>query len=198
MGSAFQPCDRIDTEGMERTRQLTPPRDEPHIRAIVLWRSVMQDVSTHRKTRRQVRPALSQRRIVATGVLSAISALVLAGCGGGEASTGDAAVGGVAPVPNSAAHFDSAPSGKSAPGTPAGPAEVSRTGTPVIAIGPKLTRSASLEIRVTNIGTAATRVRSIASGLQGLVLSEQIGNGGPVDPGPLKDGSEPFVGSGTP
>jgi Domain of unknown function (DUF4349) len=135
--------------------------------------------------------------MVATGVLSAISALALAGCGGGGASTGSGAVGGVAPVPNSAAHFDSAPSGKSAPGTPAGPAEVSRTGTPVIAIGPKLTRSASLEIRVTNIGTAATRVRSIASGLQGLVLSEQIGNGGPVDPGPLKDGSEPFAGSGT-
>ena len=48
-----------------------------------------------------------------------------------------------------------------------------------------------------NIGTAATQVRSIASGLQGLVLSEQIGNGGLVDPGPLKDGTEPFAGSGT-
>jgi len=135
--------------------------------------------------------------MVAIGALSAISALGLAGCGGGGASTSGAAIGGVAPVPNSAAHYDNAPAAKSAPGTQAGRAEVSRTGAPIVGIGPKLTRSASLEIRVKNIGTAATQVRSIASGLQGLVLSEQIGNGGLVDPGPLKDGSEPFAGSGT-
>ncbi|HEY8820636.1 MAG TPA: DUF4349 domain-containing protein [Dermatophilaceae bacterium] len=134
---------------------------------------------------------------MAIGALSAISALGLAGCGGGGASTSGAAIGGVAPVPNSAAHYDNAPAAKSAPGTQAGRAEVSRTGAPIVGIGPKLTRSASLEIRVKNIGTAATQVRSIASGLQGLVLSEQIGNGGLVDPGPLKDGSEPFAGSGT-
>jgi len=134
--------------------------------------------------------------MVAVGALSAISALVLAGCGGGGASTSSGAIGGVAPVPSSATHFDSAQSAKSAPGTPSS-AEVSRTGTPVVGIGPKLTRSASLEIRVKNIGTAATSVRSIASGLQGLVLSEQIGNGGIVDPGPLKDGTEPFAGTGT-
>jgi hypothetical protein len=154
----------------------------------------MQDVSTHREPHPHVRPALTRRAMVATGVLSAISALVLAGCGGGTATTSSGAIGGVAPVPNSAAHFDSAPSAKAAPGTP-GPAEVSRTGTAVVGIGPKLTRSASLEISVKNIGTAAASVHSIASGLQGLVLSEQIGNGG--DPGPLKDGTEPFAGSGT-
>ena len=157
----------------------------------------MQDVSTRREPHRRVRPAQTRRRMVAIGALSAISALGLAGCGGGGASTSGAAIGGVAPVPNSAAHYDNAPAAKSAPGTQAGRAEVSRTGAPIVGIGPKLTRSASLEIRVKNIGTAATQVRSIASGLQGLVLSEQIGNGGLVDPGPLKDGSEPFAGSGT-
>jgi hypothetical protein len=157
----------------------------------------MQDVSTRREPHRRVRPAQTPRRMVAIGALSAISALGLAGCGGGGASTSGAAIGGVAPVPNSAAHYDNAPAAKSAPGTQAGRAEVSRTGAPIVGIGPKLTRSASLEIRVKNIGTAATQVRSIASGLQGLVLSEQIGNGGLVDPGPLKDGSEPFAGSGT-
>lgn len=160
----------------------------------------MQVASTHREPPRPPRLALTRRRKAGMGALAAICALVLAGCSGGVATTSSGAVGSVAPSPGQVVQYDRAPEAKSAAGTPAGQAEVSRAskdGTTVVGIAPKLTRSASLEIRVKNISTAATRVRSIAAGLQALVLSEQIGNGGPVGPGPVQGGRDTFGDSGT-
>jgi len=67
----------------------------------------------------------------------------------------------------------------------------------VTGIGPKLTRSASLDLQVKDIAAAAARVRSIAIGLQAQVLSEQIGRGGPGSPGPLQSQADPLNGFGT-
>jgi len=112
------------------------------------------------------------------GALAAISALVLAGCSGGGAATSGGAIGSVAPSPGHAVQYDRAPEAKSAAGARAGQADVSKTGTPVVGIAPKL-------------------ARSIASGLQAVVLSEQMGNGGPAGPGPVQDGRDTFGDSGT-
>jgi len=131
------------------------------------------------------------------GALAAISALVLAGCSGGGAATSGGAIGSVAPSPGHAVQYDRAPEAKSAAGARAGQADVSKTGTPVVGIAPKLARSASLEVRVKKISIAAAQVRSIASGLQAVVLSEQMGNGGPAGPGPVQDGRDTFGDSGT-
>jgi hypothetical protein len=60
----------------------------------------------------------------------------------------------------------------------------------VVGVGPKLTKNASLDLRVKDVASGAARVRSIALGLQAQVLSEQIGKGGPGDPVPLQEGSE--------
>lgn len=158
----------------------------------------MQVASTHREIPCRARPALTRRRMGAMGAMSIFSAIVLAGCGGGGASTTSGAVSGMAPVPGNAAHSDSAPAAKAAPGRLVGQADVSRT--PVVGVGPKLTKSASLDLRVKDIGAAAVRVRSIAVGLQAIVLSEQIGKGGPGDPSPLSANAAPstsFDGVGT-
>ncbi len=143
---------------------------------------------------RRVRPALPNRRMIAVGVLTA---LLLSGCGSGG-STGTSTKGAVAggsPVQdsarNSAPGTNSAPGAKSVPGAPAGPADVSTPGAPVAGVGPKLTKSASLDLQVKDIAAAAARVRSIATGLQAQVLSEQIGRADPGDPGdpvPLQGG----------
>ena len=158
----------------------------------------MQVASTHRELSRHVRPARTGTRMIAIGALAALSVLLVASCSSGGASTSNGAIGGVAPVPHSAAQSDVVTAAKSAPGASEGQATVSRTQTPVVGIGPKLTRSASLDLRVKDISAAAARVRRIAAGLQAIVLSEQIGKGGPVDP--LSVGSEPstsFDGIGT-
>ena len=160
----------------------------------------MQFASTHRENPCRLRPGLTRRKMVAIGAISAVCAIVLTGCGGGGASTTSGAVSRAASVPGSAAHSDSAPAAKSATGTPVGRGEVSRTGTPVPGSGPKLTRSAGLDLRVKDIGTAAARVRSIAAGVQAIVLSEQIGKGGPGDATPLSSSGElstSFNGFGT-
>ena len=160
----------------------------------------MQFASTHRESPYRVRPGLRRRKMVAIGAISAVCAAVLAGCGGAGTSASSGAARGAAPAPDSAALSDRAPAAKSAPGAPVGKAAVSRTGTPVVGVGPKLTRSASLDLRVKDIGAAAARVRRIAAGLQAIVLSEQMGNGGPGDATPLPGGGEsstPFGGFGT-
>jgi hypothetical protein len=59
----------------------------------------------------------------------------------------------------------------------------------VAGVGTKLTRNASLDLRVKEVAAAAARVRGIAAGLQAQVLSEQIGGGSPGDPIPLQEGS---------
>jgi Domain of unknown function (DUF4349) len=160
----------------------------------------MQFASTHRENPCRLRPGLTRRKMVAIGVISAVCAIVLAGCGGAGTSTSSGAAGGVAPAPDSAALSDRAPAAKSAPGASVGQAAVSGTGTPVVGIGPKLTRSAGLDLRVKDIGAAAARVRRIAAGLQAIVLSEQIGKGGPGGATPLSGIGEPstrFGGLGT-
>jgi hypothetical protein len=105
-------------------------------------------------------------------------------------------VGGAAPARDST-QVNPAPEAKLAPGAPAGRADVAKPGAPVVGVAPKLTKSASLDLRVKDISAAAAQVRSIATGLQALVLSEQIGKGGPGDPQPLQGDNERFDGAGT-
>jgi hypothetical protein len=109
-------------------------------------------------------------------------------------------VSGVATARGGAEQLNSAPGGKSVPGAAASPTDGSRSRAPVVGVGPKLAKSASLDLEVKDIGTAAARVRSIATGLQAVVLSEQIGKGSPGDPRPLSSNGEPssgFNGFGT-
>ena len=137
-------------------------------------------------------------------VVGAVTALLLAGCSGSgspASTSGDSAVGGVASA-RVGAGINSAPGAKSVAGGPpvsaglqAG-ADAAKPGAPVVGVAPKLTRSASLDLRVKDVAVAAAQVRGIATGLQALVLSEQIGKGGPGDIRPLQDGSEPFGGFG--
>jgi ABC-type Fe3+-hydroxamate transport system substrate-binding protein len=151
----------------------------------------MQRPFSHSESTRNTRAA---GRLV---VLGALSALLLAGCGGGTStqSTVGNAPGG-APAQDSAGAKNSAPGAVSAPDasgrTSAVPktSEVSKPGAPAPGVGPKLTKSASLSVKVKNVDAAAAQVRAIATGLQAQVLNEQIGTGGSGDPGPvpLQDG----------
>jgi hypothetical protein len=155
----------------------------------------MHPAFTHRKSPLHTRT----RSLVAVVVLSA---LLLAGCGGGGSAstvTRPAVARGVAAqgsVGRNSAPL-AAPGAPSVPGASAGPADVSSPGTPVVGVGPKLTKSASLDLQVKDISAAAARVRSIATGLQAQVLSEQIGNGSPGNPRPLQSGPDPLNGFGT-
>ena len=140
---------------------------------------------THRKPSGHVRPdqpdrgQLPRRGMVAVGVLSA---LLLSGCGGSSPSpTGEMAASGVSSA-RVGAHPNDASADKSVGGAPAGAADVGRPGTPVVGVGPKVTKSASLDLQVKDISAAAAQVRSIATGLQALVLAEQVGKQGPGDP----------------
>jgi hypothetical protein len=160
----------------------------------------MQIAFTHRQSpwhvprARSARPALPSLRMTAVG---ALSALLLAGCGGGATTTSsEGAVGGGAPARDNT-QIDSAPGAKSAPGALGGQADAAKPGAPVVGVAPKLTKSASLDLRVKDINAAAAQVRSIATGLQALVLGEQIGKGGPGDPTPVEGGKEPLGGFGT-
>ena len=134
-------------------------------------------------------------KLVAAG---ALTALLLAGCSAGSPTSAgsDAAVsGGV--VARDSLQFG-APEAKSGAVAPGAPADASKPGSAAVSVGPKLTKSASLELRVKDIGAAAAQVRSIATGLQAQVLSEQIGTGGPGDPVPLSGngGSSSELGDG--
>lgn len=151
----------------------------------------MQFASTHRESPCRLRPGVRLRQMVAIGAISAVCAIVLAGCGGVGTSTSSEASIGVAPAKDGAALSDRAPAAKSTAGAPLGQPADSRTGTPVVGVGPKLTRSASLDLRVKDIGAAAAQVRSIAAGLQAIVLSEQIGKGGPGEATPLAGSGGP-------
>jgi len=129
-------------------------------------------------------PHLPGGKMIATG---ALTALLLAGCSGGATSSSNGvALGGGAPA-QGATRVNSAPEAKSGAVSPGAPADASKPGSAVVSVGPKLTKSASLELRVKDISVAAAQVRSIATGLQAQVLSEQIGTGGPGDPVPLSN-----------
>jgi hypothetical protein len=150
------------------------------------------------------RPTPAAGRLIALGILSA---LLLAGCGGGTSSTGAVVkAGGGAPVVGSASGApardsagakDSAAVAPSSPGAPAGTSGVSKPGAPVPGVGPKLTKTASLSVQVKNIDAAAAQVRSIATGLQAQVLNEQIGTGAPGGPVPLQGRPDVASGFGT-
>jgi len=164
----------------------------------------MQPASIHRESHRRARPAK------ALMVLAAVSALLLAGCGAGRSSntSTQARTNGAAPAPqsvgpngtpgtgtNSAPGADSSSGTKnSAPG--AGTSAESKAGAPVPAAGPKLTRSANLDVRVTSVNAAAAQVRAIATGLQAQVLNEQIGTGSPGGPVPLQSEGKPVSQAG--
>jgi len=132
-------------------------------------------------------------------VVGALGALLLSGCAAGAPSTssGTAVRGPVAAQDSSAPGF--AGEAKSGVGAPTVAADAAKPGAPALSVGPKLTKSASLDLQVKDIAAAAARVRSVAVGLQALVLNEQIGKGGPgPGPEPLQKGSsEPFGGFGT-
>ena len=123
-------------------------------------------------------------------VLGTLSALLLTGCGSGgttaTSSEGRASAG--APAQDSAA-------AKSDTGTKNSAPEASKPG--VVGVGAKLTKSASLDLRVKNIDAAAAQVRAIATGLQAQVLSEQIGTGGSGGPVPLQSKSDALSDFGT-
>lgn len=148
-----------------------------------------------------------QRAFTATIVLSA---LLLAGCSSNGSSDTSAESKAVAPGSAQStgapgfSESDTAASGnaysdaqKGAPGAApapdlsngsaaAAPAKPGRAGTiSRVGTGAKLTRNASLDLKVANIETAAARVRTLATGLQAQILSEQIGKGDPGDPVPL-------------
>jgi len=117
----------------------------------------MKPAFIHRESPRHVRPA---RCLI---VLGALSALLLTGCGSG----GTTATNSEGRASGGALSQDSA-AAKSGTGTkngaPVAPAEASKSG--VVGVGPKLTKSASLDLRVKNIDAAAAQVRTIATGLQ--------------------------------
>jgi hypothetical protein len=176
----------------------------------------MQIALTHRespsRTRpgervRRVRSALPGRRMIA---LSALSVLLLSGCGGSQGTSNAGTAGDVSPARGSAqlngAQGDKSVPGaqgdKSVPGAPADRAnasspDVAKPGAPVVGVAPKLTKSASLDLQVKDISAAAAQVRSIATGLQALVLTEQIGKGDPRDPQPVRGDHERFGALGT-
>jgi hypothetical protein len=141
----------------------------------------MQPSFTHRESPHRVRVVSS---LIA---LACLAAVLLAGCSGGGTSgtsvEGSARGGG--PAKDSAGAGAGSPGAPLAPGVSARASEVSRSGAPVPAVGPRLTKSAGLSVRVKNVDVAAAQVRTIATGLQAQVLNEQLGTGDPGGPGPV-------------
>ncbi len=137
---------------------------------------------------RQTWPNLPGRSLVAIGA----AALLLAGCsaGGSDSSTaGSGEVSGRVAARDST-QLNAAPDAKAGFTGPVALADAAKRASAAVSVGPKLTKSASLDLRVKEIGAAAAAVRGIAVGLQAQVVSEQIGRGGPGDPQPLsKDGA---------
>lgn len=152
----------------------------------------MQRAFTHPESRR------STRRLRSLIILGALSAVLLAGCGSGGASstsTVGIAGGGARPQGSFGAN-ESVPAVAPVPSAVAGPAQVPKIG-PAVSTGPKLTKTASLGLQVQDIDAAAAQVRSIATALQAQVLSEQIGSGIPGGPVPLENRSTTATGFGT-
>ncbi len=147
---------------------------------------------------RHTRPDLLRRTMIAAVTLSA---LLLSSCsndGSSATSAADVALTDSAPARDSAGFNPAAGQKSDAAGAP-GRAAAKPGAAPVASIGPKLAKNASLDLGVKDISAAAARVRSIAIGLEALILGEQIGNGGP-NPVPLSNNggsSRDFDGFGT-
>lgn len=147
------------------------------------------------------------RAAMAVAAIGATAVLLLTGCSssGGSASSlaeptvGSAAANGHGPqapgLKDAGGGASSAGSGgsgqeRSAPDA-AGTGRGALDAAQLDPTGRKITRDASLVIRVKDIRDAASRVESLAGQLQGYVLSEQVGDGGE----PVPDGSaEPDFG----
>jgi hypothetical protein len=89
-------------------------------------------------------------------------------------SSSEGTAGSVASARDSA-QANAGPAGTSVAGSPPGSAEassgdVAKPEVPVLGVAPKLTKNASLDLRVKDISAAAAQVRGIATGLQALVL----------------------------
>jgi len=132
-------------------------------------------------------------------ILAALSAWLLAGCGSGSSSSTSTAgiAGGGSRSQGSVGAKEGVPGVRPAPNALTGPAQVAKSGPPVVGVGPKLTKTASLNLQVKDIDTAAAQVRTIASGLQAQVLSEQVGTGSPSGPVPLQSRSSTATSFGT-
>jgi len=162
----------------------------------------MHRASPHPKSHQRAQPT---RGLIAVG---AVLAMLLAGCSSSNDTSTEGNVSGGAPAQDRASG-NSAPDGKSAPGgqsvpgakgiapgapsaggSSAGSPDAAKSGAPVVGVGPKLTKNASLDLQVKDVEASAARVRAIAAGLQAQVLSEQIGRGGPGDPTPLQEGKK--------
>lgn len=127
--------------------------------------------------------------------LLAVSAVLLAGCSSGQASSSaDAATAGTHSQSERRNESSGAKAG-AAPGTFAGGkalpgpgAAGSSTATPSPA-GSRIARTASLQLRVPDVARAATSVRTMVSGLDGYVVSEQIGSSGGAEPAGEEQGT---------
>jgi hypothetical protein len=150
----------------------------------------MQPVLTPTVSAPRTRPAWPARlarpaRTRSPTAVVAVSALLLAGCSNtgsaGTSSTGAA----TSLSARDSAQPNAAPGAKPAAGAPAASPGLARSGASAVGLGPKITRSAAIDLRVTDIGAAAAQVRETASRLQAQVLDEQIGRAVPGDPTPL-------------
>ena len=138
---------------------------------------------------RRTWPDLPGRSLVAIGA----AALLLAGCSAGGSDSSTASGGEVSGrvAARDSTQLNLAPESKPGAGGPVAPADAAKRASAAVSVGPKLTKSASLDLRVKEIGAAAAAVRGIAVGLQAQVISEQIGRGGPDDPRPLSSNGDP-------
>ena len=136
--------------------------------------------------------------------LATLSVLLLAGCGGGS---NEGTVGGVASAQRGE-QSNAAPADKSVAATPGGKSLVgpqadspdasasaaAKLAAPAVGIAARLTKSASLDLRVRDISAAAAQVRGVATALEAPVLSDQVGKGDPGEPPSRKGGNEPVRG----
>ena len=108
-----------------------------------------------------------RRRMPLVVLALLLVAALAAGCSSGSPSSasGSAAQSGASP--------DKAGSGVAAPSSGAGSG--SEAVRQVVAAGRQIARTASLSVQVKDIATAAASVRAVTSGLDGYVLSEQMG-----------------------
>jgi hypothetical protein len=153
----------------------------------------MQRAFTHRESRRRTRQLRSMI------ILATLSAWLLAGCGSGSSSSTSTVgiAGGGSRSQGSVGAKEGVPGVRPVPNAVTGPAQVAKSGPPVVGVGPKLTKTASLNLQVKDIDAAAAQVRTIASGLQAQVLSEQVGTGSPSGPVPLQSRSSTATSFGT-
>jgi hypothetical protein len=166
----------------------------------------MQRAFTHLEHRWGIRPGKGKRPVRALTIGLVLWSLLLAGCsskGSTAASTvgkagGDTSAQGFSAPDRSSSANSGAPEARqgapaaAAPGLSNGsakPAKPSAARLPKVGTGAKLTRSASLDLKVANIETAAARVRALAAGLRAQILSEQIGKGDPGEPTPVQGGT---------